>query len=49
LAAAHSAELVQIRERRNRNKAERAAAERADLTAALSDALRPWWRKLLRD
>jgi hypothetical protein len=53
-AAAHAGELGRIRadldhERAERRaEAERAIKERADLTAALADALRPWWRKLLR-
>ena len=54
LAAAHAAELGRVRtdlehERTERRaEAERAAKERAALTAALSDALQPWWRRLLR-
>jgi vacuolar-type H+-ATPase subunit I/STV1 len=53
LAAAHAAELGRIRadldhERAERRvEAERAAEEQAALVAALSDALRPWWRRLL--
>jgi hypothetical protein len=31
-----------------RTEAERAAKERERLTQALSDALQPWWRRLLR-
>ena len=54
LAAAHTGELARVRadldhERtERRSEAERAAKERADLTAALADALQPWWRKLFR-
>jgi hypothetical protein len=52
LAASHAGELARVRadldhERaERRGEAERAAKERADLTAALADVLRPWWRKL---
>ena len=54
LAAAHAAELGRIRadldhERAERRaEAERAAKERERLTTALSDALQPWWRRLLK-
>ena len=53
LAAAHAAELGRVRtdldhERAERRaEAERAIKERAALTAALSHALQPWWRKVL--
>jgi DNA-binding IclR family transcriptional regulator len=53
LTAAHTAELDRVRadldhERAERRaEAKRAAKERERLTTALSDALQPWWRRLL--